>query len=151
MIDEFESYFMPACFLIGLFGNTIGSLCLFSKRRLRKRVSLFALASLGVSDSIFLFTQLERWLAQNIDLSAYIDSNLQCQLYFMLTRSSIMISASLLFCMITARFIAFYKGKFQLSLYTNIGQIFSHLCVALSVIFCLSISWHAGITGGNKI
>ena len=147
-IDQFEYYFVPACFSIGLCGNGIGSLCFLSKRRLRKRTPLFVLACIGMCDTIFLSTQLQRWFAQNFGASVYLNTNSICKLYFMLMRSSVIISITLLYCMITSRCISIFSGSFRLSFYTNTGQIFSHLCVALSVAFCLSLSWHPLWTSG---
>jgi len=147
-IDEFEYFFLPACLSLGLCGNFFSSMCLLAKRHIRKRVPLFVLACIGISDSIFLLTQMQRWLAQNYGASTYIYTNSLCKLYFMLSRSSLIISVSLLFSLITARLISLFKGGFRLSPYSNTGQIFSHLCVALCVAFCLSLSWHPLWTSG---
>ena len=147
-VDKFEFYFLPTCFVLGLCGNLLSSMCLLSKRHMRKRTSLFILACIGISDSIFLLTQLQRWLAQNYGSSIYINTNSLCKLYYMLSRSSIIISVSLLLCLILIRFISIFKGPVYLSFYSNTGQIFSHLCVALSVAFCLSLSWHPLWTSG---
>ena len=147
-IDTFEYYFLPSCIIVGLLGNLLSSTCLLSKRHLRKRTPLFVLGCIGISDSIFLLTQLQRWLAQNYDSSTFLNTNCFCRLYFFLSRTTLIISISLLLCLILMRLISLFKGPVYLSFYSNTGQIFSHLCVALCVSFCLSLSWHPLWTSG---
>ena len=154
IIDKIEYYFIPICFSFGFTGNLIGSLCLFRTHELRKRTPLFILGSIGLSDSIFLLSQLQRWYALSIDSQLYIVNNASCKFYLMLLRFSLLLSSSLLLALIIIRTIRFYIGRYCLSTYSNIGQMFSKLCVAYIFALSISLSWHelwsSGIKNGTQ-
>ena len=150
-IDLLEFYLIPICFLLGVCGNLLGSFCLFAKKKMRKRTPLFVLSCVGIFDSVFLCAQLQRWLATNYGSDIYLNTSSLCKLYFMLMRSSMIISVSLVFCLISARFIRFFKGSFRLSTYSNTGQMCSHLCVAYIFALGLSLSWHPLWTSGIRV
>ena len=150
-IGIFTYYLVPVCFLIGLLANLTGSICILAKYKMRKRTPLFIIAIIGLSDIFTLGTQLQRWLAVNFDQYIFLNSSGICKLYFMIFRSSSLISISLLFCLIMTRFIRFYFGLYHLSTYSNLGQICSKLCVVYIFALGLSLSWNPLWSSGIKI
>lgn len=148
--NNFEYYLIPVFFIIGIIGNTFGSLCILSRRKTRERTPLFIQASIGLSDNFLLVSQMQRWLAIFFDHKAFLINNSLCKVYFMILRSSILISAVLTFYLPMIRFISLYMGRFRLSTYSNLGQMCSRLSVVYILSISLSLSWHDLWTSGLK-
>lgn len=151
LIDQLDYYLVPTCFILGLLGNLIGSMCLFNSKHMRKRTPLFVLASIGLADSLLLVSQMQRWLATYYHAqNTFLLSHSMCKFYFMFLRCSLLFSASLTFVLVITRFISIYLGTFRLSTYSNLGQTFSRLCVGYLFALALSLSWHELWTSGLK-
>ena len=151
IIDWLEFYFIPICFVVGFAGNILGSFCLLYTRKLRKRTPFFILAAIGFSDTVFLVSQLQRWLALNFDAQFFLVNNGLCKFYLLLLRFSLIFSASLLFVLVLTRVIRFYMGSYRLSTYSNLGQMCSRLCVGYLFALSISSSWHELWSSGIKI
>jgi hypothetical protein len=147
LIDTLEIYLIPTFLTLGIIGNFFGSLCLLSNRSLRKSTILFILAIIGIVDNLFLVTQLQRWIALCFNKD-FIQTDLLCKMYFFLIRFSILTSSALLMSLIIIRFIKLYLGTYRLSLYSNIGQIFSKLCIVIIIALTTSTNWHQVWTSG---
>lgn len=145
-----EYYLIPICFFIGFIGNSLGSICILSNKKSRERTPLFIQAFIGLSDNFLLISQLQRWLAVFFDQKFFLISNSLCKVYFMILRTSILISSVLTFFLPLIRFISLYLGHFRLSTYSNLGQILSRLSVAYVLSIGLSLSWHELWTSGLK-
>jgi hypothetical protein len=148
-VDSFEYFTIPICFLLGLLGNTTGSVCLLTKRKTSKHTSLFILAIIGLVDNIFLLTQLQRWLATNNENEKFVNNHIFCKFYLMFTRFSVLLSISLLMCLIIRAYFEAYM-KFRLSKFNSFGQIVSNLSIIYMFALTLSISWHELWTSGLK-
>ena len=148
-VDVFEYFTIPTCFLLGLLGNTIGSICLLRKRKIRRHTSLFILSIIGLIDNIFLTTQLQRWLATNNENETFVNNHTFCKFYLMFTRFSVLLSISLLMCLIIRAYFEAYM-KFRLSIFNNLGQIVSNLSIVYMFALTLSISWHELWTSGLR-
>ncbi len=48
MIDSLEFWTIPVCFVIGTFGNLLGSLLILTKKKLRHQSSMLMLAIIGI-------------------------------------------------------------------------------------------------------
>ncbi|CAF0957974.1 unnamed protein product [Brachionus calyciflorus] len=149
-INLFEFYTIPTCFVIGLIGNTFGSICLLSNRRLRERTPLFLLAIIGIFDTILLTSQLQRWMATFFNEKIFLVTHSLCKVYFMILRSSILISSALTSILILIRFVGLFFGHYKLSTYSNLGQMSSRLCVAYIISISISLTWHELWTSGLK-
>ncbi|RNA29696.1 thyrotropin-releasing hormone receptor-like [Brachionus plicatilis] len=148
--NTFEYYLIPVCFVVGFVGNTFGSICILSNQKFRQRTPLFIQASIGLSDTFLLISQIQRWLAVFSDQRVFLINNSLCKVYFMILRSSILISSVLTFFLPLIRFISLYLGNFRLSTYSNLGQICSRLSVAYILSISFSLSWHELWTSGLK-
>lgn len=152
-INILEYYMIPVCFVIGLVGNLTGSLCILNESRMRRQTPLFILAIVGLSDTILVVSQTQRWLGKFYESRVFLTTNVMCKFYFMMVRFSVLLSASLLFTLVMIRLISLYCGTYRLSIYSNVGQIFSRLSVIYILALCLSISWHelwfSGLKSGN--
>jgi len=148
MANRLEFFLIPVCVVFGLISNLTGSIAIFSSYQMRKRTPLFIVACIGMVDSLFLLTQAQRWFAVNFSNKYYLNNHSMCKLYFTLIRSSLLITVSLLFCMLFARFIRIFYGLFRLSVYSNLGQLLSKLSVAYVFALGLALSWHELWTSG---
>ncbi len=146
--NRLEFFLIPACFVLGVISNLTGSLAILSSYQMRKRTPLFIIACIGIVDSLFLLTQAQRWFAINFSNKHYLSNHSMCKLYFTLTRSSLLITVSLLFCMLLSRFVRIFYGLFRLSVYSNMGQLLSKLSVAYVFALGLALSWHELWTSG---
>ena len=140
-INFVEFYSLPIIVLVGFFGNTLGSLCILRKQKLRKHTSLFIVAVIGIIDIIFLTTQLQRWFTIShkkmlVNIFGF------CKIYFFLLRMCLISSIALNVVLTLSRFIKVYFGGYYLSLYSNVGQICSRLSVVYILVLAVSGSWY---------
>lgn len=132
--EQVEFYFIPACFILGLVGNLVGAACIFSYRSFRRKTPLFILASCGLSDSALLGAVMQQWLAKFVSAETYLVTNSLCKFYFMLTRLSVIISASLVFVLLLSRVVSVCSGTYRLSVYSNLGYYYYYCYYAFLLI-----------------
>lgn len=139
ILDRIEYYSVPFCFLLGMSGNLLGSACILANRRMRKRTPLFILAAMGITDSIMLVAQMQRWFSLNL-YNFLAVSYTACKFHFSFVHFSLLASCSLTCILLTLRFVSLYMGTYRLSSYSNLGQALSKLSVAytLALVSCLS-------------
>ena len=140
-LNKLEYYATPFLVVFGIVGNLLGSICIFSNHKMSKRTPLFMLATIGISDSVMLILQLERWFAIHYENFLIVSSS-ACKFYFTLLHLSILVSSSLTFLLVLLRFVSLFMGNYHLSTYSNIGQMLSKLSVAYVLALSLSLSWH---------
>ncbi len=155
ILDKIEYNLIPLCIIFGLMGNLCGSMCILTNKKMRRRTPLFILSCIGLSDSVLLLTQFQRWLSQHFNtLSFLIVSHISCKFYFTLFHLAMLLSCSLTFVLIFLRFVSLFMGKYRLSAYSNMGQMLTKLSFAYIFTLSLSICWHnlwkSGLTTKNQ-
>lgn len=150
VIDKLEQYFVPTCFGIGLLGNFFGILTILTAKKLRKHTVFFILAIIGITDTILICSQMQRWLAIYYDHFLFIINNSLCKFYLMLVRSSVLISSSLVLTLTISSVIRLYLGAYRLSTTSKLGQLLSKLSILISILLSMSVSWHELWTSGLR-
>lgn len=160
-VELIEFYLIPSCFALGLVGNLAGSACILSSRSMRRKTPLFILACCALFDLALLTSHLQRWLAKFFAIdgdgggggdadSIFLATNALCKFHFLLTRLSVLVSASLVFVLLVTRVVALCLGTYRLSVYSNVGQALSRLVVVYVFAISLAFSWHELWTSGLK-
>jgi hypothetical protein len=93
LINSLELYFVPICFMLGFIGNMISSVCILGTNKMRKRTPFFIMATIGITDTILLFSQMQRWFAIQFDAHFFLVNNSLCKFYLLLVRSSVLITS----------------------------------------------------------
>lgn len=148
IINNMETFLIPLTFLLGFFGNLISSMCILTTSKMRKRTPFFILATIGITDTILLFSQLQRWLAIHFDQQFYLVNHSLCKFYLLLVRSSVLLTSGLILSLTVSSVVRLYLGSFKLSTNSKLGQMLSRLCVGYVIALGLSFSWHELWTSG---